>query len=485
MSTEILVNASLTETRVAVVENGVVQEVRIERHHHRGLVGHIFKGKVVRVLPGMQAAFVDIGLERASFIHVADWLPSRSPAELPPIQTLMHEGDDIVVQVAKDPIGSKGARLTGQLSLSSRYLVYLPQGETHVGVSVKIENEAERERLRECATAVLAEQQLPGALIVRTAAEGVGDEEFQADILFLARLWQEVQQRMPGTAAPGVLHADLPLYLSALRDLVRGNVDRVRVDNAEAAEAMRHFATQFVPSVLPVLEAYTAARPLFDLHGVEDDIGKALHPRVDLKSGGYLIIEQTESMTTVDVNTGGFVGHRNLEETIYKTNLEAATALALQLRLRNLGGIIIVDFIDMKDAEHRRQVLRALEKALERDPARTTMTGVTELGLVQITRKRTRESLEQLLCRPCPTCQGRGTVKTAETVCQEIFREICRDVQAFEHPTFLVLAAQEVVDRLLDEEAAQVADLEQRLHRALRFQVEPLYTAEQFDVVPV
>lgn len=492
MSTEILVNVAATETRVAVVENGILQEIRIERSHHRGLVGHIFKGKVVRVLPGMQAAFVDIGLERASFIHASDvWAGRRgqagaaADAEVPLIQALVHEGEEIVVQVAKDPIGSKGARLTAQLSLSSRYLVYMPESAPHIGISVRIDDEAVREKLFQQMTAILACESLPGAVIVRTAAEGVGEAELRADAVFLARLWARVQSHSRSVAAPGVIHEDLPLYLSALRDLVRGPVDQVRVDDAAAEVAMRRFATDFVPEVVPVLSCYASARPLFDLYGIEDEIGKALHPRVDLKSGGYLIIEQTESMTTVDVNTGGFVGHRNLDETIYKTNLEAASAVARQLRVRNLGGIIIVDFIDMRDPEHQRQVLRTLEKALERDPAKTAVTGVTELGLVQITRKRTRESLERVLCRPCPVCQGRGSLKTAETVCQEIFREIWRDAQAFEQPTLLVLASQEVVDRLLDEDSAQVADLERRLQRSLRFQVEPMYTQEQFDVVPV
>lgn len=487
MGIEILVNVAAGETRVAVVDGGMLQEVRLERMHYRGLVGHIFRGKVVRVLPGMQAAFVDIGLERASFIHVSDMAAGRVPAgqEPPLIQSLVSEGDTLVVQVAKDPIGTKGARLTTQLSLSSRYLVYMPESEPHIGISVRIEDEATREKLHQLMSDVQTQSAIAGAFIVRTAAEAAGEEELAADAVFLSRLWATVQAQMATTPVPGVVHADLPLYLAALRDLVRGPVDKVLVDEDAVLQAMREFAAGFVPEVEPVLELYSSARPLFDLYGVEDEIGKALHPRVDLKSGGYLVVEQTESMTTVDVNTGGFVGHRNLEETIYKTNLEAAAALARQLRLRNLGGIIIIDFIDMHDAEHQRQVLRTLEKALERDPAKTAMTGVTELGLVQVTRKRTRESLEQVLCQPCTVCQGRGTIKTAESVCHEIFRELVREAHTFEQPAFLILASQSVIDRLLDEEAAQVAELERQLKRSFRFQVEPMYTQEQFDVVPV
>ncbi|TNF36733.1 MAG: ribonuclease G [Gammaproteobacteria bacterium] len=487
MGTEILVNGGVGETRVAVVESGMLQEVRIERQQDRGLVGHIFRGKVVRVLPGMQAAFVDIGLERASFIHVSDMVAGRPQADdkAPLIQSLVKEGDTLVVQVAKDPIGTKGARLTTQLSLSSRYLVYMPESEPHIGISIRIEDEQQREHLHQLMSDVQAHSGIEGAFIVRTAAEAAGEEELKADAVFLSRLWQTVKSRQSSVPVPGSVYADLPVYLAALRDLVRGPIDKILVDAAGIETAMREFANAFVPEVAGVLELYRGSRPLFDLYGLEEEISKALHPRVDLKSGGYLVIEQTESMTTVDVNTGGFVGHRNLEETIYKTNLEAAAAVARQLRLRNLGGIIIVDFIDMHEAEHQRQVLRVLEKALERDPAKTAMTGVTELGLVQVTRKRTRESLEQLLCQPCPVCEGRGSIKTAESICQEIFREIVREAQVFEQPSFLILASQSVVDRLLDEDAAQMAELERDLKRSFRFQVEPMYTQEQFDVVPV
>jgi ribonuclease G len=487
VGTEILINVAAGETRVAVVDGGMLQEVRIERMHQRGLVGHIFRGKVVRVLPGMQAAFVDIGLDRASFIHVSDMMAGRVPlGEEPPlIQTLVREGDAVVVQVAKDPIGSKGARLTTQLSLSSRYLVYMPESDPHIGISVRIEDEAVREQLHQLMLSVQEQAGIGGAFIVRTAAEAAGEEELAADAVFLSRLWLTVQAQIAEAPVPAVVHADLPLYLAALRDLVRGPVDKVLVDEPDAEVAMRQFAAEFVPEVAPVLTLYQSTRPLFDLYGIEDEISRALHPRVDLKSGGYLVVEQTESMTTVDVNTGGFVGHRNLEETIYKTNLEAAAAVARQLRLRNLGGIIIIDFIDMRDVEHQRQVLRTLEKALERDPAKTAMTGVTELGLVQVTRKRTRESLEQVLCQPCTVCQGRGSVKTAESVCHEIFRELVREAHLFDQPAFLILASQAVVDRLLDEEAAQVAELERALKRSFRFQVEVMYTQEQFDVVPV
>ncbi|WP_148254627.1 ribonuclease G [Aidingimonas lacisalsi] len=485
MSGEVLINLTPMETRVAVVENGVLQEAFIERTQRRGIVGNIYKGKVVRVLPGMQAAFIDIGLDRAAFIHAQDvTAPDSSTSEPASIGHLLHEGQALVVQVTKDPIGSKGARLTTHLSVPSRYLVYMPESP-HNGVSQRIEEDTERERLRELTDFCQSKQELEitGGFIVRTAAEGVGEEELYTDMHFLLRLWRKVNERRFTAPAPSVIYDDLPLYIRTLRDLMNDEIEKVRIDSRENYDNLIDFAHEFMPDAVPRIEYYPGERPIFDLFSVEDEILKALGRKVQLKSGGYLVIDPTEAMTTIDVNTGGYVGHRNLEETIFKTNLEAATAIARQLRLRNLGGIIIIDFIDMEDTEHQRQVLRVLEKSLERDHAKTKCTGVTELGLVQLTRKRTRESLEQTLCEACPTCAGRGTLKTPETVCYEIFREILREERAYSPESYMVLASQAVVDRLLDEESAAVSDLEVFINKTISFQVEVHYSQEQYDIV--
>ena len=483
MSEEILINITPMESRVAVVENGVLQEVHVERTQKRGIVGNIYKGKVVRVLPGMQAAFVDIGLERAAFIHAAE-ISSREGSAVEPISALVHEGQSLVVQVTKDPIGSKGARLTTQLSIPSRYLVYMPR-TAHVGISLKIEDEAERERLKQVVADCIAAEGIEetGGFILRTAADGARSEDILADIRYLRRLWLQISSQMQSAATPSVIYEDLSLALRTLRDLVNAKIEKIRIDSRETFQKVCQFVDELMPEVADRLEHYPGERPIFDLYGVEDEIQKALERKVLLKSGGYLIIDPTEAMTTIDVNTGGFVGHRTLEETIFKTNLEAATAIARQMRLRNLGGIIIIDFIDMEDEEHQRQVLRTLEKQLERDHAKTNIIGITELGLVQMTRKRTRESLEQILCEPCVSCQGRGKLKTPETICYEIFREILREARAYQAEGYRVLANQKVVDRLLDEESGNVAELESFIGRTIRFQVETMYSQEQYDVV--
>ncbi|GAA4105429.1 ribonuclease G [Zhongshania borealis] len=485
MSEEILINVTPVETRVAVVENGVLQEVYIERSRSRGIAGNIYQGKVVRVLPGMQAAFVEIGLERTGFIHASDIASLDTPdGEHADIRTKIREGQLLTVQVSKDPMGTKGARLTTRLSVSSRYLVYMP-GAAHIGVSHRIDDEDERQRLRGLleSSALDDDGELRDGYILRTAAEGAGEDEMQADVQFLKRLWIAVERRMKRDVAPSVIYEDLPLFMRTMRDLVRPGLEKIRIDSKESFQRVAQFAEDYLPEIASQLEYYPGERPIFDLYGVEDEIQKALGRKVELKSGGYLIIDQTEAMSTIDINTGAFVGHRNLEETIYKTNLEATAALARQLRLRNLGGIIIIDFIDMKDPEHRRQVLRALEKAMEKDYAKTSITGVSELGLVEMTRKRTRESLEHVLCESCRYCHGRGSMKSPETVCYEVFREILREARAYESKRLLVLASQEVVDRLLDEESSSVADLEEFIGASIRFQVEAVYTQEQYDVV--
>jgi ribonuclease G len=490
MSEEILINVTPVETRVALVENGMLQEAYIERTSRKGIVGNIYKGKVVRVLPGMEAAFVDIGLERAAFIHASDVVPASqedeetpSPRVVPDIRSLLREGQSLVVQVTKDPIGTKGARLTTQLSIPSRFLVFMP-GVSHIGVSQRIEDEEERARLKNLLEQAAAEDETAsGGYIIRTAAEGASDDDVVADMAYLHRVSRSVQERIEKASAPSVVYKDLPLFIRTVRDLIRPQTEKIRIDSRESHERVMEFVREFVTEFADRVEYYPGERPIFDLYSVEDEIQKALSRKVQLKSGGYVIIDQTEAMTTIDINTGAFVGHRNLEETIFKTNLEAARAISRQLRLRNLGGIIIIDFIDMVDPEHQRQVHRMLEKMLERDHAKTKITGVSELGLVEMTRKRTIESLGQILCEPCPICDGRGFLKTGETVCYEIFREIMRVNRAYDADSYLVMASQAVVDRLLDEESDNVADLETFIGKTIRFQVEPFYSQEQYDVV--
>jgi ribonuclease G len=494
VSIEILVNVAPRETRAAILDNGVVQEIHVERTSRRGLVSNLYKGRVSRVLPGMQAAFVEIGLERTAFLHAADIV--RAGAEdtiaaavaegLPEsedIRRLLNPGDEILVQVIKDPMGTKGARLTTFIALPSRYLVYLPRG-SGVGVSTRIEDEAERVRLKNALGALLGAD-AAGGYILRTAAQGVGPEGLSEDVAYLARLWEHVRTRAAAAQPGSVVHEDLPLSLRVLRDELSRGLSRVLVDSAHEQAAMLEFAATFVPGAAPPIELYSGPRPIFDLNGVEEEITRALDRKVPLKSGGHLVFDQTESMTTIDVNTGAYVGHRNLEETIYRTNLEAAVTIARQLRLRNLGGIIIIDFIDMRDEPHRRAVLAALERALSGDRAQTHIVSLSPLGLVEMTRKRTRESLEHLLCEPCPNCEGRGFVRTPETVCNEIFREIVRQSRQFASRELLILAHQDVVDLLLDEESATLAELEAQVGRPIRLQVEALHGVDQYDVVLV
>lgn len=502
MTEEILVNVTPRETRVAVVENGMLQELHIERGWSRGVVGNIYKGHVQRVMPGMQAAFVEIGLERAAFLHANDVTRSLRTPEFedeqaalqpqpptPSITELLREGQDIIVQVVKDPIGSKGARLTMQISIPSRYLVLLPQSRV-IGVSARVEDEVERARLK----SLVGELALAGGAhgyIVRTNAEGQSSEALAEDIAYLGRVWALVEQQVREARVGARVYEDLSLPMRAVRDLIRRDVEKVKVDSRETYERLCAFAAQYMPALRPAegaglaekIEHYTGARPIFDLYGVEDEIQRALDKQVPLKSGGYLVIDQTEAMTTVDVNTGSFLGQRNLEETVYRTNLEAAQAVARQLRLRNLGGIIIIDFIDMFDAEHRRQVMRTLEKSLAKDHAKTTVYDFSPLGLVEMTRKRTVESLQRQLSEPCHECGGRGMLKTAETVTYEIFREIVRAVRQFEAARLLVIASPKVVARITDEESAAVAELEEFLGKSIRFQADAQYLQEQFDVV--
>lgn len=482
MSDELLINVTPMECRVALVENGTVNELFVERLAKRGLVGNIYKAKVVRVLPGMQAAFVDIGLSRTAFLHINDMIwPRNQPT--PNVFELLQPGQILTVQVMKDMLGTKGARLSTDLSIPSRYLVMMPYGH-HTGVSQRIESEKERERLRSIIERIQAEHKLPGSVIVRTAAEGIEEEAIAQDMAYLAKLWDFIQRKQKSVLVPSLVFEELPLPQRVIRDLANEETAKIQVDSREVFAKLQEFVDEFVPMMSTRLKHYPGECPIFDLYNVENDIQKALQTRVALKSGGYLMIDQTEAMTTIDVNTGSYVGGRTLEDTVFKTNMEATQVIVRQLRLRNLGGIIIIDFIDMQEASHRDEVLQQFEKVLEKDHAKTKITQVSELGLVEMTRKRTRESLEHLLCESCPTCQGRGYVKSPETVCYEIFREILRYSRDFQSQTgFTVVAHHAVVDRLLTVEAAAVSDLEHFVKRVIKFQVENLYTQEQYDII--
>ena len=485
MTEDILINVTPFETRVALVEQGVVQELHIERSIQRGHVGNLYLGKVVRVLPGMQSAFVDIGLERAAFIHVADLRQNRaeraSGAPLTSIEKLVFEGQSLMVQVIKDPLGTKGARLSTQISIAGRMLVYLPY-DPHIGISQKIESEQDRTSLRERVRRFMAEDEA-GGFIVRTQAEGATDEELESDQIYLHTLWNSILSRLKTQSAPSILHKDLTLAQRVLRDMVGPMTGTIRVDSRSTTQELLDWAKTYTPSVLDRIKHYSGERPLFDTANVDEEIAKALSRRVDLKSGGYLIIDQTEALTTVDVNTGGFVGGRSFDDTIFKTNLEATVAIARQLRLRNLGGIIILDFIDMDDASHRTSVLAELNKALAKDRTRMTVSGFSQLGLVEMTRKRTRESLAHQLCQPCPTCQARGNVRTPRTLCYEILREILRESRQFNPKEFRILASNAIVDLFLEEESSHLAMLGDFIGKPISLEVESLYSHEQYDIV--
>jgi ribonuclease G len=487
MTEEILVNHTAHETRIAVILQGVVQELHIERAATRGLVGNVYLGKVSRVLPGMQSAFIQIGLERAAFLHVADLWQSRSNAHgsghQMPIEKVLFEGQPLLVQVIKDPLGTKGARLSTQISIAGRLLVYLPQ-DPHIGVSQRIGDEAERALLKARLQALVPAEER-GGFIIRTSAEDCTEEDLQADVDYLRKRWRQILDESQRRPAPTLLYQELSLSQRMLRDVAGERTATVEVDSRDECERLIEFANTYVPGLSARIRAYSGERPLFELHGVEDEIERALARRVELKSGGYLIVDQTEALTTIDVNTGGFVGGRNFDDTIFKTNLEAAQSIARQLRVRNLGGIIIVDFIDMANSEHRDAVLQELRRALARDRTRTSVNGFTALGLVELTRKRTRESLAHVLCEPCPTCAGRGELKTARTVCYEILREIQREARQFNPREFRILASQDVIDLFLEEESQPLAALGDAIGKQISLQVESIYSQEQYDIVLV
>ena len=489
MREEILINVTPQETRVATLENGMLQEVFIERQKNQEITGNIYFGIVVRVLPGMQAAFVDIGLERTAFLHARDLMERKEETSQlqqndpsASISALVQEGQRILVQVVKAPLGTKGARLTTKISIPARNVVLLPNCD-YIGVSQRIKDAPMREKLIQLMQSVREERATNDGFIVRTAGENASERELKSDIAFLLRVWERIQKRQKNANPPALIHSNLPLAMRTVRDLVWENIEKIRIDSREAYDQLLEFCHELSPNAADRIEHYPGERPIFDLYGVEDEIQKALQKRVPLKSGGYLIIDQTEAMTTIDINTGSFVGNRNLEETIFKTNLEAAATLARQLRVRNLGGIIIVDFIDMAVEDHCTQVMRTLSRELEKDSTKTQVKDMTSLGLVEITRKRTTESLEQLLTEPCPCCEGRGILKTPETVCYEIFREIIREARQFDAQAYLVVASQIVIDRLEEDESTGLADLQDFINHTIRLQVEPSYQQEQFDVV--
>ncbi len=489
MQQDILINWSPQETRVAIVESGAVQELHVERTLERGLVGNVYLGKVARVLPGMQSAFIDIGLERAAFLHVADVWHRQPEGEAPPfvrssqpqvpIEKQVFEGQPLMVQVIKDPIGTKGARLSTQISIAGRLLVFLPQDD-HVGVSQKIPPE-QRDQLRARLQALAGPE--GGGFILRTNGEDASDVELSEDIAYLRKTWSRIREAALRLPPMSLLHQDLSLLQRVLRDLVSEETQTIRIDSREQFTKLRAFGQEFMPAAAERLQLYKGERPIFDLYAIDDEIQKALGRRVELKSGGYLIVDQTEALTTVDVNTGGFVGARNFDDTIFKTNLEAAHAISRQLRLRNLGGIIIVDFIDMGREDHRQAVLAEFRKQLARDRVKTMAGGFSQLGLVEMTRKRTRESLAHMLCEPCAACQGKGTVKTARSVAYDILREILREARQFNPREYRIVASAQVIELLLDEESQHLAGLSDFIGKPISLQSETAMGQEQYDIV--
>ncbi len=517
MSSELIINSNPFETRVALVENGQVAELYVERSSDRGIAGNIYKGRVVRVLPGMQAAFVDIDLDKAAFLYVSDiYHPmgdieqlllssceTNEEEELPeeagreqgeqefdevfdlrrsynnvPIEDRLQEGQDILVQVAKEPIGSKGARITTHITLPGRHLVFMPTMD-HIGVSRRIEDEAERKRLREIMCDIKPPQ---FGFIVRTAAEGAEKEKLQAEVDFLVKLWQNIQRRADNAPVPSVIYQELDITLRAVRDLFTKELDRLVIDSEGEYRKILNFTETFMPSLQNAVELYDGDEPIFDAYGIEMEIQRALSKKIWLKSGGYIVIETTEALTAIDVNTGRYVGKRNLEETILKTNLEAVKEIAYQLRLRNIGGIIIIDFIDMEKEANREKVWNALRDATYKDKSKSNILHMSELGLIEMTRKRTKESIGQVLCEPCPYCEGEGYLKSKQTICYEILRELERQPSDFFGRDILVMAHPEVVARFCDEERAPLERVEEKMHARIEVKADANLHVEQYDI---
>ncbi len=495
MRKQIIVNSTVSEVRVALLENGVLAEIHIERASDEAAAGNIYKGKVLRVLPGMQAAFVDLGLEKAAFLHASDVIDQQESeaasnggnhssvaAEPVPIEKKLRRGEEIIVQIAKEPMGTKGARITAHVSLPGKYLVYMPTS-SQLGVSKRIDNDRERRRLRDIVSS--APMPAGGGIIVRTAAAGLGERELHEDIANLVRTWLSIQDRAASTKAPALLYSDLDVVLRCMRDMLSEDVDEIVLDSRDDYDRTKSFVAEFLPEISGRVQLYDDMEPVFDRYGVEQQIERATDPKVWLKSGGYLVIDQGEALTMIDVNTGRYVGKRSQEETVYRTNLEAAVEIVSQLRLRNIGGIIIIDFIDMEEPNNRRLVMQTLEEALSRDKARSTILRISELGLVEMTRKRTRENLERLLSSPCPYCDGRGRVKSVPTVSHEILRMIQREAarigQAGERIT--VRANREVIGYLYKDEETALRALQRRIGKNITLKVAEKYHQEQYDVV--
>ncbi len=497
MSSEIIINVTAGETRVALVESGVIVELYVERESDRSIVGNIYNGRVLRVLPGMQAAFVDIGLEKAAFLYVSDIYEEmddydvsgdksddeeaprrRGSGPLPRIQDLLKEGQEILVQVAKEPIGTKGARITSHVSLPGRNLVFMPHMD-HVGVSRRIDNDKERKRLRE----IVLKAKPPGCgFIVRTASGGTTAEELQADMDYLVKLWESIRRSKEEIHPPGLVHAELSLTLRAVRDLYTSEVSRLIIDDETQYQEILEFIRTFMPATKHNVELHAKPEPIFDHYGIEVDIDEALRRKVWLKSGGYIIIEQTEALTAVDVNTGRYVGKRSLEDTILKTNLEAVKEVVYQLRFRNIGGIIIIDFIDMERESNREKVFGAFREALRYDKAKTNILKISELGLVEMTRKRTRENLIQILCEPCSYCEGRGYLKSKVSICYKIFREVKREAANFRGQKIIVNTHPEVAELLYDEEHKGVEALERATGKTIIIRAKPTLHQESFEI---
>jgi len=497
VSTEILINVRPGLTRVAYVEDGVLSELKVERSGAPTLVGSIYKGRVVRVLPGMQAAFVDIGLDRAAFLYVGDvrtdldlYLdPEEESAEEDPtlpeeapraqIQDLLHESQVIMVQVAKDPLGTKGARITTHISLAGRHVVFMPTLK-HLGVSRRIEQEAERERLKKIVEALKPK----GGVIIRTACEGASSEALGHDLEYLYRLWSEVDKAYEKRKTPGLIHAEIDVELRALRDLLGEQVDKVIVDDVRVHKKVLAFVNQFMPKHGKAIVMHQGPQPLFDIYDLDLEISRSLNRKIWLKSGGYIVIDEAEALVVIDINTGRFVGKKDLEDTILKTNLEAIKEIAHQLRIRNCGGIIIIDFIDMERASHREKVMTQLQLELSKDLAKTTVVGMSELGLVEMTRKRIRPSLVSSLCEPCTYCEGKGYIKRKSTIAQEIFLALEREVLRNKSPASnaVVHCHSAVADWIYEEEQEALEAIEAKIQRPVVFKVEPLYHIEQFEI---
>ncbi|MGB3942391.1 MAG: Rne/Rng family ribonuclease [Candidatus Manganitrophaceae bacterium] len=517
MSIEIVINTAREETRVALLENKIVAEIYIDRKKDRGIVGNVYKGKVVKVLPGMQAAFVDIGTEKAAFLYVADVMTKREEGAPPPeegeeveeeplefdglmeasapqeapvmtrpkksghqtIEELLQEGQEVVVQVSKEPIGTKGPRVTTYVSLPGRYLVYMPT-VNHVGVSRRIGRDEERHRLKE----MILRLRKPGAgYIVRTVSEGITEEEFKQDVEFLEVVWQNLVKKKEKLPAPALLHTDLDLIFRTVRDLFTKDVDRLVVDSKQEYERIKEFVGTYLSTFLSRVELWDKEEPVFDSYGLEMEISKAKNRRVWLKSGGYIVIDHAEALTVIDVNTGRYVGKRDLEETILKTNLEAVKEIAYQLRLRNIGGIIIIDFIDMEKEKNREKVFNAFQDAMSGDRARTHILRISELGLIQMSRERTREALLRILCEPCPYCEGRGFTKSPTTICYEIFREIRRIGSSPRDKKIIIGVHPTVANLLYDEERQRVEELEREYHKKIIIKADSNLHLEQYDIV--